>query len=550
MSFLVWPPEVNSSLMFNGAGSASMLAAAASWDGLAAELGSAAQSFASTTAGLADQAWQGAASATMLQTATRYAGYLTAATAAAQTTAAQAQAAVSAFESAQAAMVHPLAVAANRESFVQLVMSNLFGQNAPGIAAMESDYEQMWAQDVAAMAAYHSGVSAAVAALPSWTTTLQGVAGQLSGAVSANPAASALSLLNPGSLHLGSLTPAAGGGPLGGVLGTLPQPLVNLINAPTEFLFGTPLIHTGPTPTLGGNGATGTVPVTMYLQTEALVNATVGTGSPVPLLVDTGSQGLVIPFQNAGGLFGLLRLGLPTGGGISGYSGGLNYAYLTYNAPVNFGGGLATSPTPVDLELFAWPTSLSSALNSGFSFQNFFASDGAVGVLGLGPNATGPGPSIPTAHFANPTFNQGVLINETPNNLGLTFGGPPTGATTLTTLNGSPITNLTVTVTAPGGFPTTDSNVPSIVDTGGVNGTVPTSIVNAVTGDTVRVYGPGNLKTPLYTYSYNGVTTNGLAAPTPIGSGLMNTGAAPFLAYPAYISNTEDATTFYIPPVT
>ena len=386
-----------------------MLAAATSWDGLAAELGSAAQSFTSITSGLTQQAWQGPASAAMLQTATQYAGFLSEATAQAQTAAAQAQAVVSAFESAQAAIVHPLAVAANRNSFVQLVMSNLFGQNAPAIAAMEADYEQMWAQDVAAMVGYHGGASAAAAALPSWTTTLQGIASQLSGAVSANPAASAVSALNS----------AASSSPLGNI----EQKVVNLINAPTEFLFGTPLINTGPTATLGGS-STGTVPLTMYAGTEPLVNATVGTGSATPLLVDTGSTGLVIPFQKAGGLLGLLQLGLPTGGGISGYSGGLDYAYLTYNAQVNFGGGLVTSATPVDLELFAWPTSIQSALTNGFSFQNFFAPDGASGVLGIGPNSGGPGPSIATQALPG-SFGQGVLINETTTNPYLQFGSQP-----------------------------------------------------------------------------------------------------------------------------
>lgn len=59
MSFLVLPPEVNSALMFAGAGSGPTLAAAAAWDGLAAELGQAANSFSSATAALADTAWQG-----------------------------------------------------------------------------------------------------------------------------------------------------------------------------------------------------------------------------------------------------------------------------------------------------------------------------------------------------------------------------------------------------------------------------------------------------------------------------------------------------------
>src|SRR5260221_98639 len=46
MSFLTLPPEINSLLMYSGAGSAPMLEAATAWNGLAAELGSAAQAVA------------------------------------------------------------------------------------------------------------------------------------------------------------------------------------------------------------------------------------------------------------------------------------------------------------------------------------------------------------------------------------------------------------------------------------------------------------------------------------------------------------------------
>lgn len=45
VNFSVLPPEINSGRMFFGAGSGPMLAAAAAWDGLAAELGLAAESF-------------------------------------------------------------------------------------------------------------------------------------------------------------------------------------------------------------------------------------------------------------------------------------------------------------------------------------------------------------------------------------------------------------------------------------------------------------------------------------------------------------------------
>jgi hypothetical protein len=188
------------------------------------------------------------------------------------------------------------------------------------------------------------------------------------------------------------LQTVAAASPLQPLLQTVQGELLNVINAPTEFLLGRPLIPTGPAVTLNGS-STGKVPLTIVGGTEPLVNASVGNGSPVPLLVDTGSTGLVIPFQNAGGLLGVLQLGIPRGIGIGGYSGGLADLFLTYNAPVNFGGGLATAPTAVDIEIFAFPTSISSALNNGLTFQSFFAQDSASGVLGVGPNGGAPVPA-------------------------------------------------------------------------------------------------------------------------------------------------------------
>jgi PPE-repeat protein len=103
----------------------------------------------------------------MAAAAAPYASWLSAASAHASTACAQAQAVAGEFESALAAIVHPASVAANRNGLVSLVMSNLFGQNAPAIAATEGQYEQMWAQDVAVMAGYHGGASAAAAQLAS-----------------------------------------------------------------------------------------------------------------------------------------------------------------------------------------------------------------------------------------------------------------------------------------------------------------------------------------------------------------------------------------------
>ncbi|KZS81428.1 hypothetical protein A4G29_09460 [Mycobacterium kansasii] len=124
-----------------------MLQASMAWDGVAAQLGSAAESFASMTSGLTGgpgQAWQGPAAA-MTAAAAPYVGWLSAAAARAATASAQAKAVASVFETARAATVHPAAVTANRNAFIQLVLSNFFGQNAPAIAAADGIYEEMWA---------------------------------------------------------------------------------------------------------------------------------------------------------------------------------------------------------------------------------------------------------------------------------------------------------------------------------------------------------------------------------------------------------------------
>lgn len=187
MNYSVLAPEINSARMFSGAGSAPMLTAAAAWDGLASELGSAASSFSSITSGLTGQAWQGPAAEAMAAATAPYAGWLSEAATQATGAAGQARAVAGAFEAAQAATVHPLLVAANRNGLVQLVMSNLFGQNAPAIAAVESEYEQMWAQDVVAMAGYHAGASAAVGLLPQWQQSLYGLASRLAAALGLSP---------------------------------------------------------------------------------------------------------------------------------------------------------------------------------------------------------------------------------------------------------------------------------------------------------------------------------------------------------------------------
>ncbi|MGO9384270.1 MAG: PPE family protein [Mycobacterium sp.] len=173
MNFSVWPPEVNSVLLLDGPGPGPMLEAAAAWDGIGSELSSAANAFNSVTSDLTGQAWQGPASASMTNAAARYVDWLGGAATQAELSATQARAAATAFEAALATIVDPGLITANRGQLVSLVMSNLFGQNAPAIAAAEAEYEQMWAQDVAAISGYHISASATVAQLGPWGQALE-----------------------------------------------------------------------------------------------------------------------------------------------------------------------------------------------------------------------------------------------------------------------------------------------------------------------------------------------------------------------------------------
>jgi PPE-repeat protein len=181
MDFGALPPEINSGRMYSGPGAGSMLAAAAAWDGLAAQLRSTAASYSSAISGLT-ASWQGPSSAAMAAAAAPYAGWMSVTAAQAEQTASQARAAATAYETAFAATVPPPVIAANRAVLASLVATNIFGQNTSAIAAAEAQYADMWAQDAAAMYGYagQSGTAAQMTPFtsPPQTTNPGGVAAQ------------------------------------------------------------------------------------------------------------------------------------------------------------------------------------------------------------------------------------------------------------------------------------------------------------------------------------------------------------------------------------
>ncbi|OBF65480.1 hypothetical protein A5753_08335 [Mycobacterium sp. 852002-51971_SCH5477799-a] len=166
MDFGFLPPEVNSGRMYAGPGSGSLLAAAASWDSLSAELGITAAVYESALSGLTGLYWHGPAAQAMSAGAAPYVSWLHATAERAQQTAMQARAAVAAYELAFAMTVPPAAVAANRTQLATLVATNFFGQNTAAIAANEAQYAEYWAQDAAAMFSYSTSSAAAAQVSP------------------------------------------------------------------------------------------------------------------------------------------------------------------------------------------------------------------------------------------------------------------------------------------------------------------------------------------------------------------------------------------------
>jgi PPE-repeat protein len=169
MDFAMLPPEVNSGRMYAGPGSGPMLAAAAAWDGLAAELQSTAASYGSAISELTDGPWLGSSSASMAAATAPYLDWLTTAAGQAEQSGMQAKAAAAAYEAAFAMTVPPAVIAANRTQLMALIATNVVGQNTPAIAATETDYAEMWAQDAGAMYGY-AGSSAAASTLTPFTS--------------------------------------------------------------------------------------------------------------------------------------------------------------------------------------------------------------------------------------------------------------------------------------------------------------------------------------------------------------------------------------------
>jgi hypothetical protein len=283
--------------------------------------------------------------------------------------------------------------------------------------------------------------------------------------------------------------------------------------------------------------ATYSIPLTMQIVTEPTIQSTIA-GSENTLLVDTGSAGLVIPWEGLGSadlqaFENLLNLGFPTSLGFSGYSGGVDYFYLVYNdVPTVYGDDVLTTTGPVDVELFSWSTNLSDPFGN---FQDFLDSNHVDGILGIGDNATGPTTS-PLESYG------GVTVDIPGGNL---IVGPNTD-TPLFTVDGAPIAHLYETVST-SGQTVVGSAVTNNVDSGGVYGTIPSALASHLqTGSVISVYDHQG-GTLLYQYTVDIDSIGQSTAPTPVSGTSIDSGVAPFLIQPIYIDYIDNTMSFYGP---
>jgi PPE-repeat protein len=201
--------------MYAGSGSGSLQAAASAWNGLAAELNSAAMGYNTVITQLSSDEWLGPASTSMADAAAPYVAWMNTTAAQAEQAASSARAAAAAYEQALAATVPPQLVAANRLETAQLVSANVLGQNTPAIAQLQALYGEMWAQDSAAMYGY-AGQSAAATkvtpfAAPAQTTNPAGQATQAAAVTQAAGTATGSSAQSTLSQLMSSLNGLLGG---------------------------------------------------------------------------------------------------------------------------------------------------------------------------------------------------------------------------------------------------------------------------------------------------------------------------------------------------
>ncbi len=153
-------------MIYAGPGSGSLMAAASAWNGVAAEMTSAALGLDQIVTQLSGEEWLGPASASMAAAVQPYVGWMTTTAGQAEEAAAQAQSAAAAYETVLASVIPPPLIMLNRTELSQAMATNVLGQNNGVIAQLEAQYQEFWANNSSAMYSYASQSAAAANVTP------------------------------------------------------------------------------------------------------------------------------------------------------------------------------------------------------------------------------------------------------------------------------------------------------------------------------------------------------------------------------------------------
>jgi PE family len=292
----------------------------------------------------------------------------------------------------------------------------------------------------------------------------------------------------------------------------------------------------------GATGATGTAPTigvdVNQQQNRPYVNVSIGGGPTSQVVLDTGSEGLIVPPQDVN----LTSLGNPIGSGTVNFGDSTETTTETFNiyrTTVNFGNGIVTTPyTEVGVV-----TSASQTITATGQTTNYPATS-AMAVMGVGANPLGgANPSVGPVQMLPGTLSQGILIDE-PGGY-VQFGANPLPVGTVNgvpqIVSGAPVTTLYVQV---GNSPTLHA-VTSIIDSGGLQGLMPASLGTG----SVNGYVPAGTHLTFYNSSgvglYQQTVGSAPAAPS-VGTSDLNTGNTPFEVAPIYLLYSPSGTgTFY-----
>lgn len=407
LDFGALPPEINSARMYAGPGSGPMMAAASAWNGLAAELNSAAAGYEAVITRLASEEWMGPASASMAEAATPYVAWMSTTATQAEQAATQASAAAGAYETAFAATVPPPLIAANRAELAQLVATNVLGQNIPAIAQVEAQYSEMWAQDAAAMYSY-AGQAATAAKVTPFVSPAQ----------TTNPAGQALQA-SAVTQAAGTATGTSSQSVLSQVTSSVPTTLQSLATPTASSTTTTDpfsaiwqLLTGSSTPPTSLSGLLNAYApyAGFFYNTEGLPYFSIGMGNNFVQMAKTfGLIGGSAPAAGAGAGAGAgAAAGAGAGAGLGGLGGGAPVAAGLGNAasvgrlsvpPAWTGAGAALSPVSTS----PLPISSVSAAPEGSGAGNLL---GGMPLAGAGAGGAGSGPRYgfrPTV-MARPPF--------------------------------------------------------------------------------------------------------------------------------------------------